>query len=92
LRTTSCNAPAWRRCSTSQWRLRVAADSLAHSNQAIEFVAESAGFGSTPAFTRAFKREFGESRANETKTHWPRAIVPEAAYGNGRFAEGILPP
>lgn len=47
----------------TQWRMRVAADSLAHSDRAIKFVAESAGFQSTPAFTRAFKREFGDSPA-----------------------------
>ena len=47
----------------TQWRLRVAADSLAHSDRAIKNIAETAGFGSTPAFTRAFKREFGRSPA-----------------------------
>jgi AraC-like DNA-binding protein len=56
----------------TQWRLRVAADSLAHSDRAIKFVAESAGFGSTPAFTRAFKREFGKSPAK-----WRRKPIRE---------------
>jgi AraC-like DNA-binding protein len=56
----------------TQWRLRVAADSLAHSDRAIKSVAESAGFGSTQAFTRAFKREFGASPAK-----WRRRTVRE---------------
>jgi len=43
----------------SQWRLRVAADLLANTDRATKLIAESAGFGSTAAFTRAFKREFG---------------------------------
>ena len=47
----------------THWRMRVAADSLANSDRAIKLVAESAGFGSTPAFTRAFKRAFGDSPA-----------------------------
>lgn len=47
----------------TQWCMRVAAVSLAHSDRAIKLVAEGAGFGSTPAFTRAFKREFGDSPA-----------------------------
>jgi AraC-like DNA-binding protein len=47
----------------SQWRLRVAADALGHTDRAIKLVAEAAGFGSTAAFTRAFKRGFGVSPA-----------------------------
>ncbi len=43
----------------SQWRLRVAADLLGNTDRATKLVAESAGFSSTAAFTRAFKREFG---------------------------------
>jgi AraC family transcriptional regulator, alkane utilization regulator len=58
----------------AQWRLRVAADSLAHSDRAIKSIAESAGFGSTPAFTRAFKREFGKSPAK-----WRRKPIRETA-------------
>jgi transcriptional regulator GlxA family with amidase domain len=46
-----------------QWRLRVAADSLAHGDRGIKLIAETAGFGSTAAFTRAFKRELGASPA-----------------------------
>ena len=45
----------------SQWRLRVAADGLRHTDRAIKLLAEAAGFGSTAAFARAFRREFGVS-------------------------------
>lgn len=47
----------------SQWRLRLAADALRHTDRAIKMIAGDAGFGSTAAFTRAFKREFGDSPA-----------------------------
>lgn len=47
----------------SQWRLRVAADALGKSDRAVKLIADTAGFGSTAAFTRAFKREFGASPA-----------------------------
>ena len=68
----------------TQWRLRVAADSLAHSDRAIKFVAESAGFGSTAAFTRAFKREFGDSPAKWRRNQrFPRrAVRPGAGLAN----------
>ena len=47
----------------AQWRLRLAADSLGHTDRAIKAIAEAAGFGSVAAFTRAFKREFGHAPA-----------------------------
>jgi AraC family transcriptional regulator, alkane utilization regulator len=43
----------------SQWRLHLAADALAASDSATKRIASDAGFGSTAAFSRAFKREFG---------------------------------
>jgi AraC family transcriptional regulator, alkane utilization regulator len=45
----------------SEWRLRLAADTLANSDHAIKKVAADAGFNSTTAFSRAFKRELGVS-------------------------------
>jgi AraC-like DNA-binding protein len=47
----------------AQWRLRVAADALGSTDRAVKLIAEAAAFGSTAAFTRAFKREFGVSPA-----------------------------
>lgn len=47
----------------SQWRLRLAAEALRHTDRPIKTVAENAGFSSTAAFTRAFGREFGASPA-----------------------------
>jgi AraC-like DNA-binding protein len=43
----------------SQWRLHLAADALASSDNATKRIASDAGFGSLAAFSRAFKREFG---------------------------------
>jgi AraC-like DNA-binding protein len=56
----------------SQWRLHRAADALAASDSATKKIASDAGFGSTAAFTRAFKREFGVPPAR-----W-RAAAPRA--------------
>jgi len=53
----------------SQWRLRVAADLLGNTDRATKLIAESAGFGSTAAFTRAFKREFGVPPARWRQGH-----------------------
>jgi AraC-like DNA-binding protein len=57
----------------SQWRLRVAADLLANSDRATKLIAESAGFGSSAAFTRAFKREFGVPPARWRQDHRPHS-------------------
>jgi len=47
----------------AQWRMRRAADTLAQTDRAIKAVAESSGFQSTEAFSRAFKRQFGRPPA-----------------------------
>ncbi len=46
-----------------QWRLHLAADTLASSDRGMKKIASDAGFGSIAAFGRAFKREFGVSPA-----------------------------
>jgi len=55
----------------SQWRLHLAADALASSDSATKRIASDAGFGSTAAFSRAFKREFGVPPAR-----WRAAVSP----------------
>jgi AraC-like DNA-binding protein len=56
----------------SQWRLRLAADALGHTDRAIKLIAEAAGFGSAAAFTRAFRRVFGVSPAKWRQDRWSR--------------------
>ena len=65
----------------SQWRLRVAADALRHTDGAIKLIAEAAGFGSTAAFTRAFRRTFGVSPAR-----W-RRIQPNSRASSSRLSQ-----
>lgn len=43
----------------THWRLSLAADRLRQDGITIEMAAEYAGFSSAPAFSRAFKRQFG---------------------------------
>lgn len=45
----------------TSWRLRLAADSIAEGNLIIKQIAAVTGFGSTAAFSRAFKRELGRT-------------------------------
>lgn len=47
----------------SRWRMRLAADALMSSERAMKRIAADAGFGSTAAFSHAFKREFGVAPA-----------------------------
>jgi AraC-like DNA-binding protein len=43
----------------TRWRLALAARALRSGSDAIARIAESSGYESEAAFTRAFKREFG---------------------------------
>ena len=45
----------------AQWRLRLAAQALVSTDRAIKKIASDAGFGTSVAFGRAFKREMGTS-------------------------------
>lgn len=56
----------------AQWRLRLAAEALRHTDRPIKTVAQHAGFSSTAAFTRAFGREFGASPARWRRSAQPR--------------------
>lgn len=47
----------------TRWRLRVAADMLRDGNRTASEIAFLVGFGSEPAFNRAFRREFGQPPA-----------------------------
>lgn len=51
------------------WRLQLAANSLSAGNLMIKQVAAEAGFNSTAAFTRAFKREIGSA-----PSEWARKV------------------
>ena len=71
----------------SQWRLRVAADLLGTTDRATKLIAESAGFGSTAAFTRAFKREFGVPPARWRQDH-RHAAGSSTEPGRAQVASG----
>ncbi|QIL20194.1 AraC family transcriptional regulator [Thermomonas sp. HDW16] len=43
----------------TRWRMQLAAEMLVSSKLRISLVAERVGYGSEPAFSRAFKRQFG---------------------------------
>ena len=63
--------PPMRYC--ARWRMRVAANMLRDGRQNASNVAYSVGFNSEAAFTRAFKREYGEPPAT-----WRRRIEGRA--------------
>ncbi len=53
------------------WRLRTAANSISRGHLVIKQIAAEAGFSSTAAFSRAFKRELGK-----TPSEWSRVTRP----------------
>lgn len=63
--------PPMRYC--ARWRMRVAANMLRDGKQNASNVAYSVGFNSEAAFTRAFKREYGEPPAT-----WRRRVEEQA--------------
>lgn len=60
----------------SQWRLRLAAEALGHTDRAIKSIADAAGFASVAAFTRAFKRQFGAAPAQWRRGRQARVLPP----------------
>lgn len=75
--------PPMRYC--GRWRMRVAANMLRDGRQSASNVAYSVGFNSEAAFTRAFKREYGEPPAT-----WRRRVEEEAKE-RAELAESGLP-
>ena len=63
--------PPMRYC--ARWRMRVAANALLDGQESVAGVAYRVGFASEAAFTRAFKREYGEPPAT-----WKRRTETEA--------------
>ncbi len=68
----------------SEWRLRLAADALAGSDHAIKRISADAGFNSTTAFSRAFKRELGVSPGEWRRGDRPRLHVKTTACDGDR--------
>ena len=52
----------------TRWRLSLAAERLRREGVAVETAAEVAGFSSAPAFSRAFKRQFGLAPSTYRRT------------------------
>ncbi|RST30469.1 alpha/beta fold hydrolase [Sphingomonas ginkgonis] len=69
--------PPMRYC--SRWRMRVAAKLLREGRENSASIAYSVGFQSEAAFTRAFKREYGEPPATWKKRHEERERAVSAA-------------
>lgn len=53
------------------WRLRTAASAISHGQLMVKQIAAEAGFSSTAAFSRAFKRELGR-----TPSEWSKMTKP----------------
>src|SRR5262249_49637124 len=57
----------------ANWRMQLAAQKLRDSRQSVGQIAFDVGYESEAAFTRAFKREFGEPPAT-----WRKGMMPTA--------------
>jgi pimeloyl-ACP methyl ester carboxylesterase/AraC-like DNA-binding protein/mannose-6-phosphate isomerase-like protein (cupin superfamily) len=79
--TSLIGEPPMRYC--ARWRMRVAANLLRDGRQAAGNVGYEVGFNSEAAFTRAFKREYGEP-----PTVWRRRMA--AAYHGARQEAALV--
>jgi len=71
----------------TQWRLQIAARTLAASNRSVADIAAEVGYESEPAFNRAFKRAFGLPPARfrlQTRSHGGPASGAAAAAASAR--------
>ena len=57
----------------TQWRMMLAANLLSRSSAPLARIAEDVGYQTDTAFSRAFRREFGEPPASWRRTHASRA-------------------
>lgn len=62
----------------SRWRMLLAADRLIHTEDAVATIAESLGYESESAFTKAFKRVMGHSPRQYGQAH---GIVSSSSFG-----------
>ena len=62
----------------AQWRLQLAAQQLLAGNQTLVVIAEQVGYDSEAAFSRAFKREFGQPPATWRRNHGRAQPAPAA--------------
>ena len=76
----------------SQWRLRVAADGLRHTDSAIKLIAEAAGFGSTAAFApRLQTRVRRVARPVEAKSAYRQASRSRTSPSRSASDRGVTP-
>jgi AraC-like DNA-binding protein len=57
----------------TQWRMMLAANLLSHSNVPLARIAEDVGYQTDTAFSRAFRREYGEPPAAWRRSHGAQA-------------------
>jgi transcriptional regulator GlxA family with amidase domain len=72
----------------ASWRMQVATQKLRNTSASLAQVAESVGYDSEPAFSRAFKKTFGAAPATWRRLHGraesksfhsrPKAMSPSA--------------
>jgi len=62
----------------TRWRLQLAAESLKKTSRGVADIATDIGYESEAAFSRAFKREFGQPPGQYRHDHRIRAPIPPA--------------
>ena len=71
----------------TRWRMLLAGDKMANSSDSISEIAQSLGYVSASAFTKAFKKIMGCSPRQYSRDQ--NFVSP--AYGEGKAARAIRP-